>query len=55
MEKINGKNKQDFIRLLKDKKANGGKLSKIGEWFLSGKGKDLGWNVAPENMKYILK
>lgn len=37
------------------KKAKEGKLSKIGEWLLSGKGKELGWKVSQENMKYILK
>ena len=31
------------------------KISKIGQWLLSGKGKELGWKVSPENMKYVLK
>ena len=31
------------------------KLSKIGQWLLSGKGKELGWKVSPENMKHVLK
>lgn len=47
------KKKQDFIKFLKEKKAKDGKLSKIGEWFLSGK--SLGWDIEPKNMKYILK
>ena len=49
------KKEQDFIKFLEEKKARDGRLSKIGEWFLSGKGKTLGWNIPPENMKYILK
>ena len=44
---------KDFIKYLKEKKAKDGKLSKIGEWFLSGK--SLGWEIEPKNMKYILK
>ena len=47
--------KQDSADFLKEKKARDGRLSKIGEWLLSGKGKELGWTIAPENMKYILK
>lgn len=47
--------KQDSAEFLKEKKARDGRLSKIGEWLLSGKGKELGWTIAPENMKYILK
>ena len=47
--------KADMAEFLKEKKAKDGKLSKIGEWLLSGKGKELGWKVSQENMKYILK
>lgn len=43
----------DFIRFLKEKKAREGRLSKIGEWFLSGE--KTGWYIKDENMKYILK
>lgn len=43
----------DFIQFLKEKKAKDGKLSKIGEWFLSGK--RTGWYVRDEDMKYILR
>lgn len=40
---------------MKEKKAKEGKLSKIGEWLLSGKAEELGWKVSQKNMKYILK
>lgn len=46
---------QDFIKFLKDKKAKDGKLSKIGELFLSGETNELGLYVRPEDMKYILR
>ncbi len=44
-----------IIDFLKEKKAKEGKLSKIGEWLLSGKAEELGWKVSQKNMKYILK
>ena len=47
------KSKQDFIKYLKEKKASGGKLNKLGEWLLS-KG-DTGLYIKEEDMKYILK
>lgn len=49
------KNEQDFIKFLKEKKARDGKLSKMGEWMLSGKAKSLGLYVSPENMKYVMR
>ena len=49
------KRKQDFMKFLEEKKAKDGRLSKIGEWMLSGKAKELGLYVLPENMKYILR
>lgn len=47
--------RKDSVEYLREKKAKDGRLSKIGEWLLSGKGKELGWKVSPENMKYILR
>lgn len=44
---------KDFITFLKEKKANGGKLNKLGEWLLS-KG-DTGLYIRDEDMKYILR
>jgi hypothetical protein len=44
---------EEFIQFLKDKKAKDGKLSKIGEWFLSGK--TTGYTIDKKNMRYILK
>lgn len=55
MEKQKEQKEQDFMEFLREKKARDGKLSKIGEYFLSGKGKELGWSIPPENMKYVLK
>lgn len=46
-------NGQDFIQFLKEKKERDGKLSKIGEWFLSGK--STGWYIEDKNLKYILR
>ena len=43
----------DFIQFLKEKKARDGRLSKIGEWFLSGK--KTGLYIREEDMKYILR
>lgn len=43
----------DFIQFLKEKKAMDGKLSKLGEWLLSG-GK-TGWYIRDEDIKYILR
>lgn len=53
--KTNKQTDDDFIKFLKEKKAKDGKLSKTGEWILSGKAKDLGLYVLPDNMKYILR
>lgn len=54
-KKKEGHEKQDFIKFLKEKKAKDGRLSKLGEWLLSGKGKQLGWKILPDDMKYILR
>ncbi len=47
--------RQEIKEFLREKKARDGKLSKIGEWVLSGKSSELGLYVKPENMKYILR
>lgn len=52
---MKNEDRQDFMEYLQGKKNKDGKLSKIGEWLLSGKSKELGWKVSPGNMKYILK
>ena len=49
------KEEQSSKAFLAENKARDGKLSKIGEWLLCGKGKELGWTVSQKNLKYILK
>ena len=45
--------KQNFVKFLKEKKAKGEKLNKLGEWLLA-KG-DTGLYIKDEDMKYILR
>lgn len=42
-----------FDKFLRDKKAKDGKLSKLGEWLLSGK--ETGLYIKEQDMKYILR
>lgn len=59
MEKkvMNTKKQQntESLEVLKAKKEKDGKLSRIGEWLLSGKGRELGWHITPDDMKAVLK
>ena len=55
-KKENKTNKQtddDFIKFLKEKKAKDGKLSKFGEWILSGKKSE--WTYDEKDLKFIMK
>ena len=45
----------ESLEVLKAKKEKDGKLSRIGEWLLSGKGRELGWHITPDDMKAVLK
>lgn len=47
------KEQENSKAFLTEKKARDGKLSKIGEWLLSGKGKELGWTASQKNLIYI--
>ncbi|HIY88146.1 MAG TPA: hypothetical protein H9824_05520 [Candidatus Bacteroides pullicola] len=53
MKPKSGLRGNDFIQFLKEKKARDGRLSKIGEWFLSGR--STGLYIREEDMKYILR
>lgn len=45
----------ESLELLKAKKEKDGKLSRIGEWLLSGKSRELGCRITPDDMKSVLK
>ena len=44
------KEQENSKAFLTEKKARDGKLSKIGEWLLSGKGKEFGWTVSQKTL-----
>lgn len=43
----------DILGVLRAKKEQDGKLSKIGEWVLSGQ--STGWVLEDKNVKYVLR
>ena len=43
----------DILNLLREKKQKDGKLSKFGEWLLSGN--STGWVLEDENVKYVMR
>ncbi len=53
MEKKKKEKTTDILNMLRAKKEKDGKLSKFGEWLLSGK--STGWVLEDENVKYVMK
>lgn len=45
----------ESLEVLKAKKEKDGKLIRIGEWLLSGKSRELGCRITPDDMKSVLK
>ena len=54
-KKTKEEKKEEFDAFLREKKARDGRLNKLGEWLLSGKSRELGCRITPDDMKSVLK